>query len=150
MNRIAIASIAAVLLLVTSALAADPAAKGAPKGGVTPQQITRGKYLVERVGLCIDCHSPRDQKGQYVPGQTLQGAPLGFKNTVPMPKWAEVAPPIAGLPGWTAEQGITFLMTGKEPNGETPDPPMPEYRMNREDATAVVAYLKSLQPSGTK
>ena len=144
MNRIAIASIAAVLLLVTSALAADPAAKGAPKGGVTPQQITRGKYLVERVGLCIDCHSPRDQKGQYVPGQTLQGAPLGFKNTVPMPKWAEVAPPLAGLPGWTEAQVVTLLTTGKDQKGEPPDPPMPPYRMSKEDATAVAAYLASL------
>jgi hypothetical protein len=31
-----------------------------------------------------------------------------------------------------------------------PDPPMPGYRMNTEDATAVVAYLKSLSPPGAK
>jgi mono/diheme cytochrome c family protein len=61
-----------------------------------------------------------------------------------MPKWAEVAPPLAGLPGWTEAQVVTLLTTGKDQKGEMADPPMPQYRMNKDDATAVAAYLKSL------
>jgi mono/diheme cytochrome c family protein len=149
MNRIAVAAastVAVALLACASALAGETTA-GKPVQA-TPQQVARGKYLVEQVAMCIDCHSPRDEKGQFVRARWLHGTPLDFKNTVPMPKWAPIAPPIAGLPGWTAEQGVTFLMTGKAPDGELPDPPMPLYRMNRDDAVAVVAYLKSLPPPG--
>jgi mono/diheme cytochrome c family protein len=149
MNRIPIAA-AAALLLAAPAVGAAPAEKPASKSGGSATQIARGRYLVEKVAMCADCHSPRDEKGQFIRDRWLLGSVVTFKSTVPVPRWAEVAPPIAGLPGLTPEQGITFLMTGKEPSGETPDPPMPEYRMNREDAAAVVAYLRSLAPTGSR
>jgi hypothetical protein len=137
-------AVAAALLasLAVSATAAEPAAKGGD-----PKRIGRGKYLVENVAMCADCHSPRNEKGQFVKEQWLWGAPLGFKNAVPMPAWAQVAPPIAGLPaGWSEEHALVFLTTGKAPDGKPADPPMPEYRMSKEDAAAVVAYLRSLPP----
>jgi len=149
MNRIAIVVVAG-LVVGTPAMAAESAGTEASSAAPTSKLITRGKYLVEQMGMCADCHSPRDQKGQFIREKWLQGSVLDFKNTVPMPKWAGAAPPIAGLPGWTAEQGVTFLMTGKSPSGETADPPMPEYRMNRDDATAVVTYLKSLPAPGAR
>lgn len=105
--------------------------------------IERGRYLVTAIGGCNDCHTPRNQRGEIVPGTELTGSALPFAPTVPMPAWAPVAPAIAGLPGYTTEQGITFLMTGMRPVGTPPRPPMPEFRLNREDAAAVVAYLKS-------
>ena len=120
------------------------AAPQAVAKGKDAKAIARGKYLVEQVAMCIDCHSPRDPKGQYVRESWLQGAPVIFKPTVPMPRWAEAAPPLAGLPGWTEAQLVTLLTTGKDQKGETPDPPMPEYRMARDDAAAVAAYLASL------
>jgi hypothetical protein len=65
----------------------------------------------------------------------------------PNPNWAEYTPPLAGFPGFTDEQAITFLTTGKDASGQPAAPPMPQYRMNREDAAAVLAYLKSLAPA---
>jgi mono/diheme cytochrome c family protein len=127
----------ALLAVAASVVAGEPAPKS--KGA-----IARGKYIVEGVGMCTDCHSPRNEKGEFIRERWLQGAPLEFKNTVPMPKWAEAAPPIAGLPGWTEAQVVTLLTTGKDQKGEPADPPMPQYRMTREDATAVAAYLGSL------
>ena len=107
--------------------------------------IARGRYLVEQVGMCSDCHSARDPRGQIVKSTLLQGAPLAFKPTVEMP-WADVAPGIAGMPsGWTKAQLVTFLQTGKRPNGDMPRPPMPEFRFNKADATAVADYLASLK-----
>lgn len=150
MNRASIAVLSVLLFTAAVAGAAEPTTKPASKSKASPAQVARGKYLVEQVGMCADCHSPRDQKGEFIREKWLQGSELDFKPTVPMPKWAAVAPPIAGLPGWTAEQGVTFLMTGKEPNGETADPPMPQFRMTREDAAAAVAYLKSLPPPGAR
>jgi len=107
--------------------------------------LARGKYLVEDAGLCGDCHTPLNEKGEPVEGQSLQGAPLSFKPTVPVPDWADKAPKIAGLPGWEKDAAIKFLMTGIAYNGLPGKPPMPQYRFNREDATAIVAYLKSLE-----
>jgi mono/diheme cytochrome c family protein len=109
--------------------------------------LAHGKYIVDGVGMCGDCHTPRGEKGEPVPGKTLQGAVLGIKPIAPVPVWADKTPNIAGLPGWTNEQAVKFLMTGDAYNGLPGRPPMPRYRMNRQDAEAVVAYLRSLAPA---
>lgn len=107
--------------------------------------IERGKYLVHSAGLCIDCHSPRDEKGEFIAARHLTGSPLPFAPTVSMP-WMPAAPRIAGLPaGFTEKDTVHFLMTGERPNGRpAPLPPMPPYRFNRADAEAIAAYLGSL------
>ena len=38
-----------------------------------------------------------------------------------------------------------FLETGVRPNGSSPRPPMPAYRMQPGDARAVAAYIRSLR-----
>ncbi|MCM2274809.1 MAG: cytochrome c [Candidatus Didemnitutus sp.] len=106
-------------------------------------QLERGRYLVERVGLCADCHSPRDQKGEFVMEHWLKGAALPFQPTVEMP-WSPVAPPIAGLPSMNDADALRFLTNGMRPDGSLPRPPMPQFRFNEADALAVIAYLRSL------
>ena len=106
--------------------------------------IARGYYLATSIGLCTDCHSPRNERGEFVPGMHLKGSAIAFAPTVPMPAWAPVAPQIAGLPTMTEEQAVKFLRTGLKPDGSRPRPPMPEFRLNEADATALAAYLKSL------
>jgi mono/diheme cytochrome c family protein len=108
-------------------------------------QIDRGDYLVHGAGLCTDCHTPRNERGELVAARNLAGAPIGFTPVAPMP-WASAAPRLAGLPaGFTPEAMVEFLMTGDRPNGRPrPLPPMPPYRFNRADAEAIVAYLQSL------
>lgn len=125
------------LLLSTVAWSAESAAPAAAL-------LARGQYLVEGIGLCADCHTPRNEQGQFVTAHWLRGAPIGFTPAVPMPVWAPVAPPIAGLPSMTAEQAVRFLTHGQRPDGTMPRPPMPAYRLNEDDARAMVAYLKSL------
>lgn len=116
--------------------------------GAESALIERGRYLVSGVGLCADCHTPMTDKGPNM-SQWLMGAPIPFNPTIEMP-WAPAAPPIAGLPTMNHAQGVQFLMTGQRPDGSLPRPPMPGYRLNRDDAEAVVAYLKSLAPAGAK
>lgn len=113
----------------------DPAAKSAP-------DAERGRYLVEKVGLCSDCHSPRDENGQFLADRWLKGSPIPFQPTIPMP-WAAASPQIAGLPSLTDEQAIHFLCTGELPGGRQPRPPMPPYRFSPQDARDVVAYLRA-------
>ena len=107
----------------------------------------RGKYLVEDAGLCGDCHTPRNEKGEPIKEQWLKGATLDFKPTMPVPVWADKSVNIAGLPGWEKDAAIKFLVTGIAYNGLPARPPMPQYRYNQPDAEAIYAYLKSLAPA---
>lgn len=106
----------------------------------------RGRYLVEQVALCVECHTSRDNNGVLLRTEYLKGAPVPVQPPpYPQMKWALKAPAIAGLPGYSEQQGIRLLTEGITRDGRTPDPPMPRYRLNRSDAQAVVAYLMSLQ-----
>ena len=117
--------------------------KSAPPAGDT--RIKRGQYLVERVGMCGECHSPRNDKGEYDRSQWLQGELIDYKPTHPMP-FAAIAPPIAGLPTFAKDEAaVKFLEAGTNALGKTALPPMPQFRLNHEDAAAVVAYLRSLK-----
>jgi len=107
-------------------------------------QIQHGKYLVEHVAMCVQCHTPRDAKGVLDRTRLLQGAPIPVPGPFPMAQWAFEAPKIAGLPGWTVANAIRLLQTGMSATGYVPRLPMPPFRMTREDAAAAVAYLKSL------
>lgn len=113
--------------------------------------IKRGEYLVNNVGMCGDCHTPRGERGALVMEKHLQGAPLGFAPSVPMPVWADYALPIAGLPGgWGEADMVKYLTEGVRPGGLPPTrPPMPEFRLNEADAKAVAAYIRSLKPAGS-
>ena len=109
-------------------------------------QVERGKYLVEQVARCADCHSPLNEKGEPIPGKVLRGGALTFKPVAPTRAWADKAPNIAGLRGWDEDAAIKFLMTGIAYNDLPARPPMPPYHLNRPDAEAIVAFLKSLSP----
>jgi mono/diheme cytochrome c family protein len=128
------------LSLAVAALGAAVAASAAP----VSDPIARGKYLVEQAGQCQDCHTPRNEKGEFVKEQWLMGGALPFKPVAPMP-WMAAAPPIAGLPTLTREQAVHFLMTGERRGRPQVTPPMPEYRFDKADAEAIAAFLKSLR-----
>jgi mono/diheme cytochrome c family protein len=138
-NRMAVAVAAGLLMIAIfndHSLAA---------GKSDSKQIAHGEYLVKSIGQCGDCHSPMNEKGEFLQGQWLHGKKLEFGPLAPMPIWADTAPNIAGLPGWDHEKAIQFFMTGLAPNGQPSRPPMPQYKMNRADAEAVVVYLESLK-----
>ena len=120
----------------------------APNGGKDQAQIKRGEYLVKAIGQCGDCHTPFTPTGGFVMDKWLQGKKLEFAPLIPMPIWAAASPNIAGLEGWDTDKAVQFFMTGLAPNGQPARPPMPQYKMNRADAEAVVAYLQSLKTSG--
>lgn len=133
----AVAGVLAVAGWATTAVVPKPEPDG---------QIARGRHLVENVALCADCHSPRRPNGEFDRERWLMGATVPFKPTVEMP-WVTVAPPIAGLPGYTDEQAVTLLTTGVRPNGTPPIPPMPVFKLHPAEARAVVAYLRSIAPA---
>ena len=108
------------------------------------QAVARGKYLVEDVAVCGRCHTPSLAPGQPDPDRWLMGGAVIIQPTLPTPDWALIAPRLAGAPPGTDAQFITLLTTGISRTGRPPRPPMPQFRLTRDDAEAVLAYLKSL------
>lgn len=148
-NTLIIAGLASSAAVTLSHCSGDSqaAATSEASSAVHETLIAKGKHLVESVGMCTDCHAPRLPDGQFDMSRYLMGSELPFKPTVPMP-WVAVAPPIAGLPTLpTDEAAIEFMMTGKRPSGAPVMPPMPQIRLKRDEAEAVVAYLRSLKPA---
>jgi mono/diheme cytochrome c family protein len=110
----------------------------------TKAEIERGRYLVEEVAKCPECHTPRKPDGELDAAAWLRGAPIWIRPVAPISNWADRAPALAGLPSFTDQQAEKVLEEGTGPNGEPLRPPMHIYHMSPPDARAIVAYLKSL------
>jgi mono/diheme cytochrome c family protein len=119
----------------------------APKSGVE-----RGRYLVEHVSLCGDCHTPRNSIG--VPKQSLYLAGAG-KKIGPL---GEAVPNITpdketGIGEWKREDIVELLIAGTKPDLDNVQGLMYEViqgtphgfkDMKKEDALAIADYLKSI------
>ena len=108
--------------------------------------VARGEYLTRHVAMCVQCHTPRDANGNLIETKAFTGAPVPVTSPYQHQPWAFSAPRIAGLGGFTEEQIIALLTTGQATGREKPKPPMPPFRLSREDAEAVVAYLRTVPP----
>ena len=123
----------------------------APQGG-----IQRGRYLVEHVSLCADCHTPRNFLG--VPNRALYLAgmkvgPLGdeIPNITPDKQ--------TGIAEWSRDEIADLTLTGIKPNLDNVQGLMEEViegasrgykNMTRQDALAIADYLKSIRPIANK
>lgn len=120
-------------------------ALGVSAQGEPERPVDRGRYLVHHVAHCVQCHTPRDARGNLIELRLLQGGPVPVASPYPEP-WAFRAPWLAGLPGLPEDELVHLLRTGIVPRtGRPPAPPMPPYRMTERDARAVAAYLASLR-----
>ena len=108
-------------------------------------QVARGEYLAKSVAMCVQCHSPHERDGDLIPSQLFSGQAMPFESPYPDgPRWAFRAPALNRLPGWSEKDFVQLLMTGRRASGKRPASPMPQFRLSREDAEAITAYLKSL------
>lgn len=121
----------------------------APKTGVE-----RGRYLVDHVSVCGDCHTPRNFLGApnrslYLAGASANIGPLGEEvpNITPDKE--------TGIGDWTREEIAEVLISGIKPDFDNVQGLMWEviegtthgYKdMRREDALAIADYLKSIPP----
>ena len=121
-----------------------PAASG--KASEPSRKIARGKYIVEGLSRCGQCHTPRDSSGQPDREHWLEGAAVWLKPAEPVQDWPLKAPRLAGTPPAGDAGLVRLLTTGIWTNGKPLRDPMPQFRMTQEDAEAVVAYLRSLSP----
>ena len=109
-------------------------------------QLDRGRYLVETVAACGNCHTPKGPNGP-MPGKKLAGGDVikheDFTAAVP-----NITPdPETGIGSWTDEQILTALREGRRPDGSLIGPAMPfqSYRdLADQDVRAIVAYLRTV------
>ena len=124
-----------------------PPAK-APNSGVE-----RGRYLVDHISLCGDCHTPRNLLGVSNRSFYLAGAKIGplgqeIPNITPSKK--------TGIGGWRREQIAESLLNGIKPDEEPMEGLMAEVieggykHMKRKDALAIADYLQSITPVANK
>jgi mono/diheme cytochrome c family protein len=114
----------------------------APRG----EQWNRGAYLVEGLGHCGSCHTPRNLLAAEVPQQALAGGeaegwdapPLNSASPAPVP--------------WTEDALVGYLRHGGDPaHGVAAGPMRPVVRalarIPEEDVRAMAVYLASLAGS---
>ena len=120
------------------AAAAVPAAPAAPKG-----DVAHGRYLVENVAMCGECHSSRDQDGNIIESTRLRGGPMPAR--VPWPAdWPVQVPRIISLPAYSDAEAMRLLTEGAiKRNGTKARAPMPRFHMTPQDAADVIAFLRS-------
>ena len=115
--------------------------------GQSPK-ITRGKYLVEEVTRCQECHTPKTADGEFDKSKWLKGATLNMAPITAVRGWHATSPDITSTSAlwqcWGEDGMSKFLQTAKNPRGGSAGAPMPAFTMSAEDSDAIAAYLKSL------
>jgi mono/diheme cytochrome c family protein len=108
-------------------------------------QWNRGAYLVNSLGHCVECHSPRNFLGGIVASQRFAGGP----NT----EGEGWVPNITqkGIGDWSEKDIAYFLETGQTPDGDTIGGSMGRVirntsQLSEGDRAAIAEYLKSLPP----
>lgn len=114
-----------------------------PIGGAS-EQVNRGAYIVESLGHCGSCHTPR---GIGMQEKALDSSEEKFLAGGNLNGWE--VPSLRGLPRWSNEEIVDYLETGRNDKaavgGEmTAVIEHSTSHMNRDDLQAVAAYLKFL------
>ena len=112
-------AVATVAIAAPHIFSREDAATAAQKNATSGQQspVERGRYLVEEVAMCGECHTPRDANGEIDNARPLQGAPIWIMPVHPDTHWAMRAPALAGLPGFSDAQAEQILERGRGPTG---------------------------------
>ncbi len=117
-------------------------------------QVERGRYLVEGVLTCGNCHSPRGPGGTIDPTKLYSGGPQTWDEPTFAVKGSNITPdPDSGIGKWSADDIKTALREGVRPSGEPLAPIMPYgfYKVfTTSDLDAVVAYLRSVPAVSNK
>jgi mono/diheme cytochrome c family protein len=110
-----------------------------------PAQWNRGDYLVNGLGHCAECHSPRNFLGGIVAAQRFAGGPdPDGKGWVPNITQK-------GISDWNEKDIAYFLESGQTPDGDSAGGSMVSVirnisQLSEADRNAIATYIKSLPP----
>jgi mono/diheme cytochrome c family protein len=113
------------------------------------QQVNRGAYLVDAIGHCGECHTPRNAVGGLQRERRLSGNPDGPEG--------EIVPNITpdretGIGRWSEGDLDSLFRMGMTPDGDFVGGSMTEVvenatgRLGESDLRAMMAYLRALPP----
>jgi mono/diheme cytochrome c family protein len=127
-----------LLFLDGKPLDADPAKS---------REWNRGRYLVEGLGHCAECHSPRNFLGAIVADRRFAGGP----NPTGKGRIPNITSDDSGIGKWSQKDIVELLSSGLTPDGDSVGSSMAEVVRNtaelpQTDREAIAAYLKSLPP----
>ena len=111
-----------------------------PDPAKTPP-VNRGAYLVQALGHCGECHTPRNIVGGPNKERFLAGAKDVAPNLTP-----------TRLKSWSDADLRNFLTTGLTADGDVPAKEMGEVianttsQLSPEDLNAMIAFLRSVPP----
>jgi mono/diheme cytochrome c family protein len=154
--RIVLYLVAAMFVIATGGVgylflalprAAAPEEFQAPR---TPERLARGEYLSRHVAGCSDCHGERDWTKYSAPQiRDREGhGGTAFKMDVGTVYGANITP--AKLESWTDGEVLRAMTSGVSKDGSPLFPLMPYENlrhMSREDAEAIIAYIRTLKPA---
>ena len=107
-------------------------------------QLERGRYLVEALGHCAECHTPRDALGGLQRENWMAGAPNpSGEGRIPNITPAELL--------WSEADIIAYLQSGFTPAFDVAGGSMAAVIRNSsqltdDDRAAIAAYLKAIPP----
>ncbi|MDT8989612.1 c-type cytochrome [Curvibacter sp. APW13] len=109
----------------------------------------RGAYLVQGVGHCGECHTPRNALGGST-GEALSGARMPVGNWW-APSLRDAA--AAGTPAGQRDATVRLLLSGMADHGQASGPMAEVVQggtqyLRPDDAQALAEYLESLVPQG--
>lgn len=132
--------------------AVDAAVADGTPDAAPPDPAIRGKYLVDHVAVCSDCHTPRNQDGSPDLTRYMAGAEC-FIDADPATAGVgclhsrNLTNHATGLMNRSSAEIKDMFQNGVRPNGTFLVSVMPYYvyhNMTNEDADAVVAYLRTI------
>jgi mono/diheme cytochrome c family protein len=134
------------------AAAAPPAAPAPVAAAVVPvrdgaDQLTHGRYLVETVAGCGNCHTPHLADGSLDPSMAFAGA-FVIEEPVFKAYARNITPDMeTGIGSWTDDEIVNAIRNGQKRDGTFYGPPMSfgwYKRMSDTDVRAIVAYLRTV------
>jgi mono/diheme cytochrome c family protein len=109
-----------------------------------PAQVNRGSYLVNALGHCSECHTPRTVLGGPKRSRFLAGTDKGPEGK----KVPNITP--GRLKSWSDAELRDFLQTGMTSDGDVTSETMAEVvrnttsQLTAEDLAALIAYLRTV------
>jgi mono/diheme cytochrome c family protein len=107
----------------------------------------RGRHLVEVLGHCAECHTPRNMVGGLKRGKALAGTRYGPGGAM-VPN---ITPDIeTGIGGWSVADLVFLFRSGLKPDGDDVQGEMRDViedglrHLSEEDLRAIAAYLKAV------
>ena len=120
----------------------------------------RGKYLAGNFGVCMECHTGRDDKGAILVDKLFQGGNVFGRDELGLPMAfqekiysANITPHENGIKGWTVDDIVTVIKKGTDKDKKPLCPPMPVGPMGAfgglkdSDVRDIAHYLLSI-PAG--